>query len=163
MRAARPCCCGPSGVCCLPLRIRRAAGCWPFEPFDPPDADAAAPLDPLSDPPPPAPLSDRRRRRRSRRLARFLGLFLRDFDQRQHVRFDHPQVRTCAQLAPQQAHRFEIRVDIVQAAGDEAHDVHALERRDIELRLDRRLDRNLVEVGAAGRGQHHHASDRCGS
>ena len=40
-------------------------------------------------------------------------------------------------------------VDVLAAAGHEADDQDALERRDVHLRLDGRLDRNLVVIGAA--------------
>ena len=62
------------------------------------------------------------------------------------VGFDDAQRRLRAQLAAQQAHRFEVRVHILGAAADEPGDEHALERRHVHLRLDRRLDRDLVEV-----------------
>ena len=49
------------------------------------------------------------------------------------------------------------------AAADEAGDEDARERRDVHLRLDGRLDRNLVEVRAAdGGAQQDEASDRRG-
>ena len=76
----------------------------------------------------------------------------RDFHQRQHVGIDDAQLGLGAQLTAQQARRLEVAVDVVGAAGDEAGDEHALKRRHIELRLDRRLDRNLVVVRAS-RGQ----------
>ena len=57
--------------------------------------------------------------------ARFGG----DFHQRQDVGVDDAQLRLGAQLAAQQARRFEVAVHVVGAAGDEAGDEHALERR----------------------------------
>jgi hypothetical protein len=84
-------------------------------------------------------------------------LILRDLDERKEVGVDDFQRRLGAQLAAQQPHRLLIRVDVFAAAGDEADDQHALERRDIQLRLDRRLDRDLVIAGAARqreRGEH---------
>ena len=76
------------------------------------------------------------------------GLFARELDERQHVGVDHAQRRLRAELAAQQPHRLEIRVHVLGAAGEEAGDQHALERRDVHLRLDGRLDRDLVEVRA---------------
>ena len=88
------------------------------------------------------------RPRSSRALAR-LVLFLRDVDQRHDVGVDHLERRFRAELAAQQADRFLVRVDVFGAAGDEAGDEHALKRRDIQLRLDRRFDRDFEVVGAA--------------
>ena len=99
-----------------------------------------------------------------RRLCR--RLLVGDLGERQHVGFDHAQRRLRAQLAAQQPHRLEVRVHVLGAAGDEAGDEHALERRHVHLRLDRRLDRDLVEVRAGRRRAQHEqpseASDRCG-
>ena len=96
----------------------------------------------------PARSARRRRRRRvgraaPRRRVRGLVLVLRDLDERHDVGVDDPQRRLRAQLAAQQPDRFLVGVDVVGAAGDEAGDQHALERRDVQLRLDRRLDRDL--------------------
>ena len=63
------------------------------------------------------------------------------------------RLRLGAQLAAQQPHGFEVRVDVLGAAADEAGDEHALERRDVHLRLDGRLDRDLVEAGAGRRAR----------
>ena len=89
-------------------------------------------------------------------LGRALALILRDFDERQDVGVDDAERRLRAQLAAQQAHRFLVGVDVFAAASDEADDEHALKRRDVELGLDRRLDRNLVVVGT----QHGQCGDR---
>ena len=78
-----------------------------------------------------------------------LGLFLARCRERQDFGFDHAQLRLRAQLAAEEPHRFEVRVDVVGAAADEAGDEHALERRHVHLRLDGRFDRDLVEAGAA--------------
>ena len=86
-------------------------------------------------------------------------LLLRDVDERHHVGVDDLERRLGAQLAAQQPHGFLVGVDVVAAAGDEAGDEHALERRYIQLRLDRRFDRNLVGVGAA-RDEHDRGSGR---
>ncbi len=51
-----------------------------------------------------------------------LGLFLGDLGERQHFGFDDAQRRLRAQLAAQQPHGFEVRVDVVGAAADEAGD-----------------------------------------
>ena len=95
----------------------------------------------------------RRGRRRLGRGARILVHLLGDLGEREHVRFDHAQARPRAELAAEQPDRLEVGVDVVRAAGDEADDVHPLERRHVELRLDRRLDRNLVEADAARRDE----------
>jgi hypothetical protein len=65
---------------------------------------------------------------------------------------------------------LEVRIDIVAAAADEARDQHALERADVHLRLDRRLDRDLVEPRTAheadARGERGDQDDltcRCGA
>src|SRR5581483_788123 len=106
-----------------------------------------------------------RRARRAMLGQRFARLILRDLRQREHVRFDHAQVGPSPKLAAQQAYRLEIRIHIVRAAGDEPDHVDALERRHVELRLDRRFDRNLVEVGTRGRGQRQYPTNEycCGS
>ena len=70
--------------------------------------------------------------------------------QRHHVGVDHPERRLVAELTAQQADRFLIRVEVLVAAGHEAGDEDALERRHVQLRLDRRFDRDLERVGAAG-------------
>ena len=95
----------------------------------------------------------RRGRRRFGRGARILVHLLGDLGEREHVRFDHAQARPRAELAAEQPDRLEVGVDVVRAAGDEADDVDPLERRHVELRLDRRLDRNLVEADAARRDE----------
>ena len=40
---------------------------------------------------------------------------------------------------------------VLRAAGEKARDQHALESRDVDLRLDRHLDRHFVEADAARR------------
>ncbi len=87
-------------------------------------------------------------------FGRGLVLILRDLDERHRVGVDHAQRRLRAQLAPQQAHRFLVGVELVVAAGDEAGDEHALERGHVELGPDRRFDRDLEQLAAAGHGQH---------
>ena len=71
----------------------------------------------------------------------------------QHVGVDHPQVRLACAAGFAGAARFPCSDRCSCAAGEESGDQHALKRRDVELGLDRRLDRDLVEADAAGRGQ----------
>jgi hypothetical protein len=73
-----------------------------------------------------------------------------DVDQRKHVGVDDAELGLRAELAAKQAHRFEVRVHVLAAAGNESRDEHALERRHIELRTDRRLDGDLEVAGAGG-------------
>ena len=80
----------------------------------------------------------------------------------ERVRFDDPQGRLRPQLAAQQPHRLQVRVDVVGAAADEPGDQDARERRHVHLRLDRRFDRNLVEVGAGGRRTAQRLATSCG-
>ena len=89
----------------------------------------------------------RGRRRRRRRPCLLLSG---DFGQRQRFGLDDAQAAFLAQLAAEQSDRFQIRVDFFVAAGDEAGDQYALERRDIQLRLDRRFDRDLEVARAPG-------------
>jgi hypothetical protein len=86
------------------------------------------------------------------------GRLVGDFHQRQHVSVDDAQLRLGSQLTAEQPRGLQIRVDVVGAAGDEAGDEDALKRRHIQLRTDRRLDRDLVIVGARRRQQ-----DECGT
>ena len=94
----------------------------------------------------------RRRRRdgggRSAARRRWPCLVGGDLGERQDFGLDHAQRRLRSQLAAEQPHRLEVRIDVVGAAADEAGDQHAPERRHVHLRLDRRFDRHLVEVGA---------------
>src|SRR4029453_7441690 len=80
-----------------------------------------------------------------------LRLILRDLDQRKNVGVDDFERGFGAQLAAQQPHGFLVGVDVFAAAGDEAGDEHSLERRDIQLGLNRRLDRDLQITCAAGK------------
>ena len=74
---------------------------------------------------------------------RRLVLILRDLAQLHDVGVDDSERRLRAKLAAQQPDRLLVRIDVVGAAGDESGDQHALECRDVELRLDGRLDRDL--------------------
>ena len=61
----------------------------------------------------------------------------------------------------QQPSRFGIRIDALRAGVEEPGDEHALERRHVDLRLDRCFNRDLVERGATGQRQRHaEANDR---
>ncbi len=84
--------------------------------------------------------------------------------QRHHVGVDDLQLGLGPELAAEQTRGLGVGVDGLRAAAEEPGDEHALERRDVELRLDRRLDGNLVEAQAAGRCQRDdgEASDRGG-
>jgi hypothetical protein len=89
-----------------------------------------------------------------------LDLIAGDLGQRQNFGFDDAERRLASQLTAEQPYRLEISIHVIAAAADEASDEDPRERRDVHLRLDGRLDRNLVEIGAPDRGaQHQGASE----
>ena len=79
-------------------------------------------------------------------------LILRDFDERHDVGVDDLERRLGPQLAAQQPDRFLVRVHVLGSASHKAGDQHALKRRDVELRLNGRFDRDFEIVGAARQG-----------
>ena len=101
-------------------------------------------------------------RRRSRVFAvRGFILVLRDVDERHDIGVDYFERRLGPELTAEQSNRLLVRVDILRSTRDETDDEHALKRRHVELGLDWRFDRNLVEVGAAG-GRRQREDDGCG-
>jgi hypothetical protein len=97
------------------------------------------------------------------RRRRGLGTILfRDLEQRQRVGVDHAHDALVSQLAAKQAHRFHVGVDVFIGARDEAGDEDALERRDVQLGRDGRLDRDLgVTRTRRESGQQRQAGQHC--
>ena len=101
-------------------------------------------------------------RERTRWRGDDLGLVRRHFGERKDIRLNHAETRLRSQLAAQEPHRFEIRIDIVGAAADEPCDEHTAKCRDVHLGREGRLDRHLEEIGARARKcEQDETSDRC--
>ena len=73
-----------------------------------------------------------------------------ELGERQRLGFDHAQAAFLSKLAAEQAHGFEIGVDLFITAGDEAGNEDALKRRDVQLGLDRRFDGDFEVARAPG-------------
>ncbi len=99
-------------------------------------------------------LLDRWRKGSRRAAAVAVAAFGGDVLERQYVGVDHAELGLRAQLAAQETRGFQIAIDILGAAGNEAGDEDALKRRDVQLGPDWRLDRDLERVRAGRRQQH---------